>query len=367
MPEQKYVELEGSALISHERRMEMRRQLFAAYGVSFPAAIERNAARRLAFADLSVGRLLAGLAAGGLTTSVLWIDSALLDTYTFPYWPILAVLSGSELLWMVAGAASILTLCWSRGFLRGRDCLIVGAALACFVPYVVVQIAWMIAPLTAAFRHTHGHIHSFNRTDIGFAAYAAAGLLTAPIGALGGWILWRVLSPYRDQDEHLEAPARFKNFFTVRVVLGLFLAALPPGLVFAVFLPAAKSPAPLPHAAVLFAWAASTGLVALLAGALILILFRKRPPIGRAQCLWLGTGIGMLLPLATFCAGSIVGHLAKVSLDIADKGNAIAVVAGLLFIGYFLTPFGLAGGWLLWRIAFRNRQPAPLPLSAIFE
>ena len=130
MPEQKHVGAEGPTPMSPERRMEMRRQLFAAYGADFPTAMERKQAPRLLFADVSVARLLAGLAAAGVGSSVTLIDSVFTDAHRMPYWSIAAVLLGSELLWMIPGAACVLAICWMRGFVRRLDCLALGAGLA---------------------------------------------------------------------------------------------------------------------------------------------------------------------------------------------------------------------------------------------
>ena len=361
----KHAEAEDFTPMSPDERLAARRQLFAAYGADFPMPPERKPAPRLEFRNVEAGRLLPGLAAGGLASSALWVDTTLTDPQSFPYWPALSVLLGGEILWILLGTASIVALCWMRGFVRRRDCLWVGTGLVCFLPYVGVKIAYLIAPLAAYFRHAHGHIHNFSPVDIGVFTYALGGIVSAPTGTLGGWILWSVLYPHRHSDDSFERAERFRNPLTARVLLGLALACLLPGLVFGAFLVVGVHGRP--KVIILIAWAASTELLALSIGMLLAILIRIRGAIGRAQCLWIGTGISLLLPLATSCAGIVIGYAARVTLDISGERTGIFFITSNLFVGYFLTPVGLVSGWLLWRIAFRGRQPAAQPLSVVFE
>src|SRR5882757_8053449 len=101
--------------------------------------MERKPAPRLALVDIRAARLLAGLAAAGVCSSVTLIDMLFTDAHRMPYWQIAAILLGSELLWMIPGAACVLAICRMRGFVRRLDCLALGAGLTCFLPYVGVQ------------------------------------------------------------------------------------------------------------------------------------------------------------------------------------------------------------------------------------
>src|SRR5207244_1468849 len=126
-------------------------------------------------------------------------------------------------------------------------------------------------------------------------------------------------SLHRDHDERIDTPARLGNPLTGRVILSLALASLLPGLVLGVFIAATASFDGKPHVGILIAWATGTELLALVGGSLAVILVGKGRTVGRAQCLWIGTGVSLLLPLAASCAGSVVGHFAGVTLDLTGE------------------------------------------------
>ncbi len=362
--------IEPAAVPNQEAPHEARRRIFAAYGADYPAdaaAAVRKPARRLAFGDISIGRLLAGLFAGGLISSLTMVDLVFVDAHRLPYWQVAAVLAGSEFLWIVPGALTLLVLWRMRGFLRRRDCLVLGVALAWIVPYAAVQTAQLMGPLAAMFREIHGHVHSAGPIDISFISYAGAGAFAAPTGALGGWILWRLVSPHGDESDVFSPTGRHGKPISARVILGVAITALLPAIATMVVVIAVFSngePNPLA-----FAWAfGAAELAGLLAGPSLLFLVTAKQPICRAHCLWIGMGVSLVLPLVTYHACVVLSRLgADIHLQFALGWGEVGAIAATMFMGYVLMPVGLPGGWMLWRLGFRDRRLAPIRLSSVFE
>ena len=106
----------------------------------------------------------------------------------------------------------------------------------------------------------------------------------------------------------------------------------------------------------------------LIAGATYLLtVVRWRRRTGRAECLLLGTGSAATLPTAVATGIAVMPEWLNRQLDIGPVGPFVAMIPDCLVIGLFLSPFGLLGGWILWRIGVR---PAPLPVpdvTAVFD
>jgi hypothetical protein len=358
----------GSAPMPPDARLEARLQLFAAYGATYPMPTERKQGRRLAFRDVDFLRLLAGLAAAGLAASAIAIDMGYTEPHPGIIWQLAVCAIGSEALWLVAGAICVLTLWRIRGFIRLADCLVIGAGLGLLQLPVDMQMARLVAPLATAFHHTRGHIHDWNPVDLSIATYLWAGaVLFGPFGALGGWLLWKILCPHSDDPEGLSQPRRRANPITARFVLGLVIVPLIPALaltaVLTLVLGGERS------GIAVAAWTMGDGeLVSFVGGTALAMLIATRRPIRRADCLWLGMGSALLLPLIMHFVGKALSQFgADIWYNLSGGLGEVADIACALLAGYFVMLTGLPGGWLLWRIAFRDRQSAPLPLSSVFE
>jgi hypothetical protein len=106
----------------------------------------------------------------------------------------------------------------------------------------------------------------------------------------------------------------------------------------------------------------------LIAGpAYLLTVVRGRRRTGRTECLLLGTGIAASLPTAAIASVALMPEWLYRKLDLGPLDPLSQLVSICLVVGLILAPFGLIGGWILWRVAVR---PAPLPVpdvTAVFD
>jgi hypothetical protein len=91
---------------------------------------------------------------------------------------------------------------------------------------------------------------------------------------------------------------------------------------------------------------------------------RRSGTITRSQCLYLGGVAGMLFPAAFLIFFSAVTAM----LDPGAMSEYF--LEGLminLVVGVFFSPFGILGGWLLWRISVRPAKPTLDAVEQVFE
>jgi hypothetical protein len=154
-----------------------------------------------------------------------------------------------------------------------------------------------------------------------------------------------------------------------RLGLGLVLAPLIPFIAMTLvgamisngFLLQQLSTAVLVIAGITMTWSLIAGPVYLLT----IVRWRRR--IGRTECLLLGTSIAATLPAAVVVTIKLLPHRLNEYLNIGHVDPLHEMLPYCMVGGLILAPFGLFGGWILWRAAVR---PAPLPdpdVTAVFD
>jgi hypothetical protein len=94
---------------------------------------------------------------------------------------------------------------------------------------------------------------------------------------------------------------------------------------------------------------------------------RLRRHTGRTECLLLGTATAATLPAAAILTLIAMPKVLNDYLRIGEPEPLMELLPYCLVIGLILAPFGLLGGWILWRAGVR---PAPLhvpDVTAVFD
>jgi hypothetical protein len=94
--------------------------------------------------------------------------------------------------------------------------------------------------------------------------------------------------------------------------------------------------------------------------AYLLIVSRWRGRVGRVECLVLGIVAAATLPFATI---SLLGH-DFFGISSSDEPDATGIAAILAIL---LTPFGLLGGWCLWRLGVRPAVTTVDDMAPVFD
>jgi hypothetical protein len=163
--------------------------------------------------------------------------------------------------------------------------------------------------------------------------------------------------PAKDSTESLQRA--WSEVSKVRVVLGLAAAPLFPCAVFWTWLGVTSKPIDLSGFLLTSIVSTTLGICWFIGvGSLFLVLLgRAYGVIGRFNCLALCATLTFSMPLVS----TLIGIAMAPFMDISASLSAILESA---FSGLILAPFGIIGGWGLWRIAIR---PAARPLEEIAE
>jgi hypothetical protein len=197
-----------------------------------------------------------------------------------------------------------------------------------------------------------------------------------PLGLFTGWLVWRVMLPPQVANwENLYARL-WSNVSRRRVIPSLLLLApIPAAPVLYVLLATAEEmSSPWPQSKVV-AWVsgAALALAAGVGGIVLHTAARGSDRISRANCLFAGCAVAFLLPATVLLTAALVpehsglvGVFAKALLT----GDRLHDVAFVTFNGLGVMPFGIPGGWLLWRLAIAPGErpiPAHHRTQAVFD
>jgi hypothetical protein len=193
------------------------------------------------------------------------------------------------------------------------------------------------------------------------------GLWQIPLGVLAGGIFWKIA--IRPGTESWENPCErlWSSVSRRRLVPMLSLLAPLPGVMLIVTaINMTPGPArPIPFSPMIVLTCALSLLIAILGGFLLLhVMSAGSDRVSRAGCLLAGGGTAFLTPVAVLLVGSTLARQVPVLGDIAGDLLSAAPSRNCAFLalsGVLMLPFGLPGGWLIWRLAI---APAKAPPSA---
>jgi len=136
------------------------------------------------WSDLNFATVTFALVAGPLIPFGLFALPALLVTgWIFPF---LLVIAFVLAIWsLVSGYAYILFVTRLRGGIGRRESVLLGMATACSMLFVISAAAWIS-------NTDSGSSTAFDSGETSSAVFLLFGILCLPLGALGGWIFWRI-------------------------------------------------------------------------------------------------------------------------------------------------------------------------------
>jgi hypothetical protein len=96
----------------------------------------------------------------------------------------------AEIWWIGGSLAYLLPVPRRRGRITRRECLLLGTILGGVAPLFSVLIVTAIGALVLSPAYGYGDYLSYALPDLLFSL--VAGLVWAPFGLFGGWLLWRI-------------------------------------------------------------------------------------------------------------------------------------------------------------------------------
>jgi hypothetical protein len=288
--------------------------------------------------------VVAVLALGWARDAASWIEWA--DAVAF-------ALVGAEIVSTGIGFAYYVVATARQRSIDATSCLLLGAT----VGFLTLLMCRLLQFAVTGERHDHGLLSE----PVGIVL---TGISQAAFGLLGGGLLWLLNRPRPSaQTSHLNKDARlWRDLRLWRLGLGGAAYMVPFALFAALFIASGGDPSIQPVPLALFGvwFAAVWPIVGGSASLAILLRLRSSAVVRRADCLV----IGMIVISLDVPVLSLLSLLAEVSSF--RFANAFGRLVSAILYGGLVTPLGLLGGWLFWRIAVRP-LPAPRTEWAVFE
>ncbi|HVY97974.1 MAG TPA: hypothetical protein VHA35_00635 [Dongiaceae bacterium] len=169
---------------------------------------------------------------------------------------------------------------------------------------------------------------------------------------------------------------RWRDLGKRRLSLGLAVAPVAPVLIGLLLLLLLGGPFLLNAAAMAAGaiFAAAIGWALIAGWAYLLLIPRSRGVLGRIECLLLGVLAASSLPVAVDLLANAVDWLsagpdsaasADDFVDLLDEGPSDLAIT--LVLAIILSPFGLLGGWIFWRVGVRPTVTTVGDLAPVFD
>jgi hypothetical protein len=288
--------------------------------------------------DLRTWRLWLGISLGPMLLFALFTSITLADAQsTAGNYLWLLYFAIPSLGWpLVSGWTYLLAVVHSRGVITRRGCLLLGVTTFAVLPPTVLFFATILGSRSVL----ADFVEELNQRPAA-ALSTLAWVETACVlfGLLNGWVFWRIgVRPAVTNATH--SPAHVTSTPTRRTFAALLLASVPTTI--------PMIPSALAGPRGLIAVSLACPGIWLIAGA---ISVKVRMSFRLHECLLLGMLLALLVTPAVLLLGGLIAQLSNpipfsVIAPLQKIGLSAITAAGVVQV-----PFGVAGGWLFWRMA----------------